>query len=60
MTKEAAGPKRVEVTLIKPHRHAGEKHAAGAKIRVTEPERDWLVANGVIEKPAEAPAGGKK
>lgn len=58
MTKEA-GPKRVEVTLAKPHRHAGEKYPAGAKIQVTEHDRDWLVANEIISKPA-APAGGSK
>lgn len=38
----------VEVKLDKPHTHAGKKHAAGTKIKVSEPERDWLAANQVI------------
>lgn len=40
--------KLVEVTLAKPHTHAGEKLPAGSKIKVTEPERDWLAGAEVI------------
>ena len=38
----------VEVTLAKDHTHADVPYAAGAKIKVTAPERDWLAANKVI------------
>jgi hypothetical protein len=48
-TKEATSPKLVEVTLAKPHTHAGTPYVAGAKIKVTETERDWLAKAGVIE-----------
>lgn len=41
--------KTVEVTLAKHHTHAGKAFQAGAKIKVTEPERDWLLANKVAE-----------
>lgn len=41
--------KTVEVTLAKDHNHAGKAYQAGAKIKVTEPERDWMVANKVAE-----------
>lgn len=41
-------PKLVDVVLAKAHTHAGVSHQAGAKIQVTEPERDWLQANQVI------------
>lgn len=42
-------PKLVEVTLAKPHTHGGESFAAGARIKVTEVERDWLQQAGVID-----------
>ena len=45
---EKEAPKLVEVKLDKPHTHAGQTHAAGAKIKVTETERDWLQKAGVI------------
>lgn len=49
MSNETPKPaKQVEVTLDKPHMHAGVRFEAGAKIQVTEPERDWLVANQVV------------
>ena len=41
--------KMVEVTLAKEHNHAGKAYQAGAKIKVTEPERDWLVTHKVAE-----------
>lgn len=39
---------RVEVTLKKPHRHAGKDHEAGDKIKVTEWQRNWLKEREVI------------
>lgn len=39
----------VEVTLDKPHTHAGKPYAAGAKIKVTEATREWLVAHKVVK-----------
>lgn len=41
-------PKRVEVTLAKPHTHAGKDCKAGDKISVTETQRAWLAKHGVI------------
>lgn len=41
--------KTVEVTLAKDHNHAGKAYQAGAKIKVTEPERDWLITHKVAE-----------
>lgn len=49
-----AEQKQVEVTLLKPHTHAGKSYDTGAKIKVDEASRDWLVANKVIETPKEA------
>lgn len=49
MSNETPKPaKQFEVTLDKPHTHAGVRHEAGAKIQVTEPERDWLIANQIV------------
>lgn len=48
MTDKQPQPKRVEVTLDKPHTHAGKPYAAGGKIMVTEAEADWLRKAGVI------------
>lgn len=45
--------KQVEVTLAKPHTHAGVAYDVKAKIKVTAPERDWLVANGIANAPKE-------
>ncbi|MGH8037007.1 MAG: DUF7210 family protein [Stenotrophomonas sp.] len=45
---EKPEPKQVEVTLAKSHTHAGAAYEVGAKIKVTEPERDWLVAQEVV------------
>lgn len=59
MTKEA-GPKRVEVTLKKPHTHAGKRRQAGDKIMVTEPQRDWLVAQAIINATPAASKDGAK
>lgn len=40
--------KQVEVTLAKPHEHAGQKRKPGEKIMVTETQRDWLKQRGII------------
>lgn len=47
--KKDEQPKLVEVTLAKPHKHAGINYAAGAKIMVSEPERKWLKDHKIIE-----------
>lgn len=39
-----------EVTLLYAHTHKGVAHSAGSKIKVTEQERQWLEANGVIKQ----------
>lgn len=40
--------KTVEVTLTRDHTHAGRRYQAGEKIRVTEPEKAWLVAQEIV------------
>lgn len=44
----------IEVTLAKPHIHQGRQKNVGDKIQVTEPVRDWLIANQVVAAPASA------
>lgn len=51
--------KTVEVTLAKPHTHAGTPHPAGAKIQVSEPVRAWMVENKIVEGAAGAKGGDK-
>lgn len=46
----------VEVTLIKPHRHGGDDHPVGAKLRVTESQRAFLAERKKIAAPAEPKA----
>lgn len=46
--------KPIEVTLLKNHTHADHDYVAGDKIQVTEPERDWLAAQGIIAAPPKA------
>lgn len=48
MSEKQEPKKLVDVKLDKPHTHAGQQYAAGAKIKVTETERDWLQTAGVI------------
>ncbi|MGO1072323.1 DUF7210 family protein [Lysobacter sp. CA199] len=38
----------VEVILAKVHTHADVEHAIGTPIKVTEPERDWLIAQKIV------------
>lgn len=59
MNEKKQEPKLVEVTLAKPHKHAGEQKAAGDKIKVTEPERDWLADNQIINNAPKAQEGAK-
>jgi len=47
--KKDEQPKLVEVTLAKPHKHAGISYDTGAKIMVSEPERKWLADQKIIE-----------
>lgn len=51
--KQKAAPKAVpkdqEVTLKTDHTHAGNQYKAGEKINVTTAQKDWLIANGVVE-----------
>lgn len=54
MSEQKQEQKVVEVTLAKGHTHAGDKKKAGDKIKVTEPERDWLVSAQVINAPKDA------
>lgn len=44
------------VTLTKPHTHDGVDYKAGAEIKVTAPERDFLLSVGVIKPNTAAPA----
>lgn len=59
MNKTPQQPQKlVEVTLAKPHTHAGVDYAAGAKLDVSEPIRDWMAANDIIVKAPKALQGG--
>lgn len=59
MNEKKQEPKLVEVTLAKPHTHAGEPKAIGEKIKVTEPERDWLAAKQTINNAPKAQESAK-
>jgi hypothetical protein len=52
-------PKLVEITLVKPHTHAGKDHAAGDTLQVDEPTAKWLADNEIINIPA-APVAAKE
>ena len=56
---EKQDAKLVEVTLAKPHTHAGKDYDAGDKIKVDEPTAKWLADNQVINVTA-APAAAKE
>lgn len=51
--------KLVEVTLAKPHTHAGVLYPAGSKIKVDDPTAKWLVDNQVVNVNA-APVAAKE
>ena len=59
MSEKKQEARLVEVTLAKPHKHAGEEKATGEKIKVTEPERDWLASRGIINNAPTAQEGAK-
>lgn len=46
-------PERVEVTLAKPHTHAGKDLQPGEKIKVTARQREWLQGLEVVAKAEE-------
>lgn len=46
-------PELFEVTLAKPHTHAGKDHKPGDKIKVTARQRAWLQGLEVIAKTEE-------
>lgn len=52
MSDKKEDPKLYEVVLEKDHTHAGIERISGSKIKVTEPERDWLASAKVIATPA--------
>ena len=61
MNKTPQQPQKlVEVTLAKPHTHARRPYAAGEKLSVTEPVRDWMASNQIIVNAPTAPKEGAK
>lgn len=57
---KADGPKTVEVTLSGDHTHVGKIYKAGAKIKVTEKQRDWLIERDkVAGKTGDSASGAK-
>ena len=53
--KEVKEPQKpIEVTLLKNHTHADRDYVVGDKIKVTEPERNWLAQQGIIAAPLKA------
>lgn len=54
-TERVAEPAAEEVTLLKPHTHAGRDYAAGDKLTVRPPIATWLRAHGVIADPSSDP-----
>lgn len=49
MDKQTPQQTLVEVTLAKPHEHGGTRYTAGDTIKVTAPERDWLLEQQIIK-----------
>ena len=45
--------KKVSVTLLRDHTHAGIKCPAGSKIQVSALTRDWMLAQQIIRVDAE-------
>ena len=54
----APQPALEEVVLKKAHEHAGKKHKAGDKIKVTADQKAWLTAHGVIGGQQEEQSNG--
>lgn len=57
---EKQEPRLVEVTLAKPHTHAGVDYAAGARIKVDESTAKWLADNQVTTTTTTATASEPK
>lgn len=60
MASEPNKPKLESVTLTGPHTHKNEPKKKGDTIRVTSTEKDWLIAQGLVDgdpKSAGAAAG---
>ena len=51
-TKTTTKPEKVEVTVVKHHKHAGEDKEPGDKIKVTSRQVSWLQKRGIIDKSA--------
>jgi len=49
----SAKPRKVSVTLAKPHTHAGKDKNTGDKITVTPDQRTWLIERGIVADPKE-------
>lgn len=54
--KPAAKPELFKVKLAKAHTHQDELKAVGDTISVTAPERDFLLAQGVIKPETDSAA----
>ncbi|HBO3862326.1 DUF7210 family protein [Pseudomonas aeruginosa] len=48
----------MHIELLKPHTHAGKRHAVGDRIELVEASARWLIAQGVAK--AAAPAADNK
>ena len=48
-----AKPRKVSVTLAKPHTHAGKPKQPDDKISVTPDQRTWLIERGIVANPNE-------
>jgi hypothetical protein len=55
-TRASNDPSLVQVTLKKPHTHAGVQYQADDKIKITEAEKEWLTKAGVIGSKANTEA----
>jgi hypothetical protein len=62
VSKAQGQAKLHKVMLLRDHEHAGEQHRASETIQVTEPVRNWLLAQHVIapETVSESPTGDSK
>lgn len=39
----------MHIELLKPHTHAGKRHAAGDRLELNEASARWLIAQGVAK-----------
>ncbi len=56
---EKQATKLVEVTLAKPHTHAGVPYGIGDKVKVDEPTAKWMTDNKIVNVSA-APVAAKE